>query len=176
MNALQGTRRAHRPAGNPALPARSAAAIPMRAWRMREPRCWSPRWATERHCAGVGGGYSARGRWWLQFHQSAGSSRQPLLLFLGRLQPHKPFCTQAIHLSGCRPQSSLLAQPQACTPSLAWQAGYYDKPVATLDFASLYPSIMMAHNLCYTTLVPKGQEKHFPKGAGLGWGGDDAGG
>ena len=34
------------------------------------------------------------------------------------------------------------------------KAGYYDKPVATLDFASLYPSIMMAHNLCYTTLVP----------------------
>lgn len=32
--------------------------------------------------------------------------------------------------------------------------GFYDKPVATLDFASLYPSIMMAHNLCYSTLVP----------------------
>lgn len=32
--------------------------------------------------------------------------------------------------------------------------GYYDKPVATLDFASLYPSIMMAHNLCYTTILP----------------------
>ena len=31
--------------------------------------------------------------------------------------------------------------------------GYYDQPIATLDFASLYPSIMMAHNLCYTTLV-----------------------
>ena len=31
--------------------------------------------------------------------------------------------------------------------------GYYDVPIATLDFASLYPSIMMAHNLCYTTLV-----------------------
>lgn len=33
--------------------------------------------------------------------------------------------------------------------------GYYDTPIATLDFASLYPSIMMAHNLCYTTLLDK---------------------
>ena len=33
--------------------------------------------------------------------------------------------------------------------------GYYDVPIATLDFSSLYPSIMMAHNLCYTTLVSK---------------------
>ncbi|OLL24594.1 DNA polymerase delta catalytic subunit [Neolecta irregularis DAH-3] len=31
--------------------------------------------------------------------------------------------------------------------------GYYDVPVATLDFSSLYPSIMQAHNLCYTTLL-----------------------
>jgi len=33
--------------------------------------------------------------------------------------------------------------------------GYYDVPIATLDFASLYPSIIMAHNLCYTTLIKK---------------------
>ena len=33
--------------------------------------------------------------------------------------------------------------------------GYYGVPIATLDFASLYPSIMMAHNLCYTTLLNK---------------------
>jgi DNA polymerase delta subunit 1 len=31
--------------------------------------------------------------------------------------------------------------------------GYYDVPISTLDFSSLYPSIMIAHNLCYTTLV-----------------------
>ncbi|XP_024093674.3 DNA polymerase delta catalytic subunit isoform X2 [Pongo abelii] len=34
--------------------------------------------------------------------------------------------------------------------------GYYDVPIATLDFSSLYPSIMMAHNLCYTTLLKPG--------------------
>ena len=34
--------------------------------------------------------------------------------------------------------------------------GYYDVPIATLDFSSLYPSIMMAHNLCYTSLLLPG--------------------
>ncbi|CAI4231555.1 unnamed protein product [Auanema sp. JU1783] len=33
--------------------------------------------------------------------------------------------------------------------------GFYNEPIATLDFASLYPSIMIAHNLCYTTLISK---------------------
>ena len=33
--------------------------------------------------------------------------------------------------------------------------GYYDVPVATLDFASLYPSIMQANNLCYSTLADR---------------------
>ncbi|KAK0415726.1 hypothetical protein QR680_012088 [Steinernema hermaphroditum] len=33
--------------------------------------------------------------------------------------------------------------------------GFYKEPIATLDFASLYPSIMIAHNFCYTTLLDK---------------------
>lgn len=39
--------------------------------------------------------------------------------------------------------------------------GYYTHPIATLDFASLYPSIMMAHNLCYTTYIPIDQVKKY---------------
>jgi DNA polymerase delta subunit 1 len=32
---------------------------------------------------------------------------------------------------------------------------YYTDPISTLDFASLYPSIMMAHNLCYTSILSR---------------------
>ena len=37
---------------------------------------------------------------------------------------------------------------------------FYNEPIATLDFASLYPSIMMAHNLCYTTLINQSSVKN----------------
>lgn len=33
------------------------------------------------------------------------------------------------------------------------KTGFYNEPICTLDFASLYPSIMRAHNLCYSTLI-----------------------
>lgn len=34
--------------------------------------------------------------------------------------------------------------------------GFYTDPITVLDFASLYPSIMIGHNLCYSTLVALG--------------------
>ncbi|CAH8541393.1 unnamed protein product [Heterobilharzia americana] len=45
--------------------------------------------------------------------------------------------------------------------------GFYNEPIATLDFASLYPSIMMAHNLCYTTLLQVNTSPHGSTGGGI---------
>lgn len=36
-------------------------------------------------------------------------------------------------------------------------AGFYDEAIVTLDFASLYPSIMQRHNLCYSTLLSRAE-------------------
>ncbi|EJW01429.1 hypothetical protein EDEG_00023 [Edhazardia aedis USNM 41457] len=40
---------------------------------------------------------------------------------------------------------------------MAPEKGFYASPIAVLDFSSLYPSIMIVHNLCYTTLLTKKQ-------------------
>lgn len=51
--------------------------------------------------------------------------------------------------------------------------GYYTDPVVVQDFKGLYPSIIRAHNLCYSTLIsaeqaaamPPGDYTHTPAGA-----------
>ena len=42
------------------------------------------------------------------------------------------------------------------------QSGAYYGPITALDFASLYPSIMVAHNLCYSTLVMDPKYDNLP--------------
>ena len=42
------------------------------------------------------------------------------------------------------------------------QTGAYYTPITALDFASLYPSIMMAHNLCYSSLVMDPKYDNLP--------------
>ena len=42
------------------------------------------------------------------------------------------------------------------------QTGAYYGPITALDFASLYPSIMCAHNLCYSTLVMDPKYDNLP--------------
>ena len=56
---------------------------------------------------------------------------------------------QKVDPSGEKYEGAIVIEPKR---------GYYKDPIATLDFASLYPSIMMAHNLCYSTLVPSKRE------------------
>jgi DNA polymerase delta subunit 1 len=46
---------------------------------------------------------------------------------------------------------------------IAPKTAYYDVPIATLDFASLYPSIMIAHNLCYSTLLAPSEVHNYPR-------------
>lgn len=53
-----------------------------------------------------------------------------------------------------KPVSSLVSEQQYEGATVIEPVkGYYSVPIATLDFTSLYPSIMQAHNLCYTTLL-----------------------
>ena len=42
--------------------------------------------------------------------------------------------------------------------------GLHVLPIATLDFASLYPSIMQAHNLCYSSWIKPGTVCDLPEG------------
>ena len=42
------------------------------------------------------------------------------------------------------------------------QTGAYYNPITALDFASLYPSIMCAHNLCYSSLVMDPKYDNLP--------------
>jgi len=52
---------------------------------------------------------------------------------------------------------NLTASPFLIHPIEQHTAGLYNDPVAVLDFASLYPSLIIAHNIDYSTLVVRSQ-------------------
>ena len=60
-----------------------------------------------------------------------------------------------------RPNGPTDEQYQGATV-LEAQTGAYYGPITALDFASLYPSIMCAENLCYSTLVMNSRYDNLP--------------
>jgi len=59
-------------------------------------------------------------------------------------------------VAGRNEAGQLVESPHLLHPIEHKTAGLYMTPVATCDFASLYPSLYRAYNLCYTTLVHPG--------------------
>ncbi|GFR40573.1 hypothetical protein Agub_g1152, partial [Astrephomene gubernaculifera] len=66
---------------------------------------------------------------------------------------HRNAHRQNYIIGGRQEAGNLIESPFLMHPIENRTAGLYRTPVATLDFASLYPSLYRAHNLCYSTLV-----------------------
>lgn len=56
-------------------------------------------------------------------------------------------------MNGRQDAVQLVESPYLMHPVELKTVRLYRTPVAILDFASLYPSLYRAHNLCYTTLL-----------------------
>lgn len=50
-----------------------------------------------------------------------------------------------------------MSAPESLPLTMEPESGYYKDPVVVLDFQSLYPSIIIAYNYCFTTCLGKVQ-------------------
>jgi DNA polymerase zeta len=84
--------------------------------------------------------------------------------FVSVLRRGSQFRVESVMLRITKPRNYVLFRPTPrqvkLQPSLEAQAltrepasGFYSDPVIVLDFQSLYPSVMIAYNLCYSTLI-----------------------
>jgi DNA polymerase elongation subunit (family B) len=94
-------------------------------------------------------------------------TRVPLEYLVTRGQSIKVFSQisyetrKAGYLIPLLPKDSKDSKFQGATV-LEAHVGYYTRPVCGLDFASLYPSIMIAHNMCYSTVVLDEKYNNLP--------------
>src|SRR6056300_935805 len=100
--------------------------------------------------------------------EMAKATSVPLCFLVERGQQIKVFsqlCKKAAELGFLVPviyQGTLPEEGYEGATVLEAQSGAYYAPITALDFASLYPSIMMAHNLCYSTLVMDSRDGNIP--------------
>lgn len=84
--------------------------------------------------------------------------------FFSVLSRGSQFRVESVLLRITKPRNFVLPSPNKtqvgqqnaveCIPLiLEPKSGYYSSPVLVLDFQSLYPSVMMAYNLCYSTCL-----------------------
>ena len=91
-------------------------------------------------------------------HRGDGKSHRRAVDFLGREQQIKVY---SMLLRKCRSVNLLIPNVPKQNTDATYEGAtvvdpikkFYKVPIATLDFASLYPSIMQAYNLCYSTLI-----------------------
>ena len=58
-----------------------------------------------------------------------------------------------IAATATKAQLKLQAKMEVIPLVMEPEAGYYKEPVLVLDFQSLYPSMMIAYNLCFSTCI-----------------------
>lgn len=66
-------------------------------------------------------------------------------------------------VAGRQDATPLSEHPFLIHPVETGTVGLYRQPVAILDFASLYPSLYRAYNLCYSTLLHSEDQGRFGK-------------
>lgn len=68
---------------------------------------------------------------------------------LARVAHQRDFVLLAAQRSQVYEQPAIECLPLVMEP----ESGFYHDPVVVLDFQSLYPSVIIAHNLCYSTML-----------------------
>ncbi|RMZ93639.1 DNA polymerase zeta catalytic subunit isoform X3 [Brachionus plicatilis] len=75
-----------------------------------------------------------------------------------------------VSFTASQKQKTMMRAPECIPLTLEPESKFYTDPVAVLDFQSLYPSVIIAFNICFTTCLGRiesiGKEGSFKFGCG----------